>query len=143
MRFWDSSALVPLIVVQPTSAAVDQWLAADAAIAVWTLTSVELASAVARLLRERSIDDSAAHEAEVRIDQLLGSCHAVIDVEAVKAQARRLLRVHPLRAADALQLGAAWEWAIGRPAERVFHTFDARLAIAARREGFRVVPEPA
>lgn len=143
MRFWDSSALVPLIVVQPTSAEVDQWLAADGAIAVWTLTSVELASAVARLSRDRSIDDSTAHEVEIRIDQLLGSCHVVIDVEAVKAQARRLLRVHPLRAADALQLGAAWEWAIGRPAERVFHTFDGRLAIAARREGFRVVPEPA
>jgi uncharacterized protein len=142
MRFWDSTALVPLIVAQPTSATVDQWFAADAAIAVWTLTSVELASAVARLLRERSMDDSAAHKAEGRIDQLMGSCHAVIDVEAVKAQARRL-RVHPLRAADALQLGAAGEWAINRPAERVFHTFDGRLAIAARREGFRVVPEPA
>jgi hypothetical protein len=143
MRFWDSSALIPLIVAQPTSAAVDQWLAADPAIAVWTLTSVELASAVARLLRERSIDDNAAHEAEGRVDQLLGSCHTVIDVETVKVQARRLLRVHSLRAADALQLGAAWEWAIGRPAERFFHTFDGRLAIAARREGFRVVPEPA
>lgn len=69
MRIWDSSALVPLIIAQPTSAADDQWLAADAAIAVWTLTSVELASAVARLLRERSIDDGAAHEAEVRVDQ--------------------------------------------------------------------------
>jgi predicted nucleic acid-binding protein len=143
MRFWDSSALVPLVVAQPTSAAVDQWLAADAAIAVWTLTSVELASAVARLLREGSIDESAAHEAEGRVDQLLDSCHTVIDVEAVKLQARRLLRVHPLRTADALQLGAAWEWAIGRPAQRFFHTFDGRLAIAARREGFRVVPEPA
>jgi uncharacterized protein len=143
MRFWDSSALVPLIVVQSTSAVADQWLAADAAIAVWTLTSVELASAVARLLRERSIDDSAAHAAETRIDQLLGSCHTVIDAEPVKAQARRLLRVHPLRADDALQLGAAWEWAMGRPAERVFHTFDGRMAVAARREGFRVVPEPA
>jgi predicted nucleic acid-binding protein len=143
MRFWDSSALVPLIVTQASSPAVDQWLAADAAIAVWVLSSVELASAVARLAREHSIDESSAHEAEVRIDQLFGSCHSVVDVEAVKAQARRLLRVHPLRAADALQLGAAWEWAMGRPAERVFHTFDGKLALAARREGFRVVPEPA
>jgi predicted nucleic acid-binding protein len=142
MRFWDSSALVPLIVAQPTSVTVDQWLAADSAIVVWTVTSVELASAVARLAREGSIDESAAHEAEIRIDQLLGSCHTVIDLEAVKAQARRLLRVHPLRAADALQLGAACEWVFGRPAERVFHTFDGRLALAARREGFRVLPEP-
>jgi uncharacterized protein len=142
MRFWDSSALVPLVVAQPTSAVVDQWLAVDAAIVIWALTSVELASAVARLARAGSLDESAAHEAETRIDQLVGSCHAVIDVEAVKAQARRLLRVHPLRAADALQLGAACEWALGRPADRVFHTLDGRLALAARREGFRVLPEP-
>jgi len=143
MRSWDSSALVPLIVAQPTSVAVDEWIESDGAIAVWTLTSVELASAVARLARERAIGEGVAHEAEVRIDQLIRSCHTVIDVESVKAHARRLLRVHPLRAADALQLGAAWEWAVGRPAERVFHTFDGRLGIAARREGFRVIPEPA
>jgi len=66
----------------------------------------------------------------------------VIDVEAVKAQARRLLRLHPLRAADAMQLGAAWEWVAGRPTGRIFHTLDTRLALAARREGFRVIPEP-
>lgn len=120
----------------------DEWLEIDAGIAVWTLTSVELASAVARLVRERSIAEGAAHEAEVRIDQLFASCHTIVDVEAVKMHARRLLRVHPLRAAGALQLGAAWEWALGRPSDRVFHTFDARLGVAARREGFFVVPEP-
>jgi predicted nucleic acid-binding protein len=142
MRFWDSSALVPLVVSQPSSSMVDQWLSADAAIVVWTFTSVELASAVARLAREGSMDESAAHEAEGRVDQLLSACHTVVDVEAVKAQARRLLRTHPLRASDALQLGAAWEWAMGRPSERTFHTFDGRLGLAARREGFRVLPAP-
>jgi hypothetical protein len=70
------------------------------------------------------------------------SCHAIIDVEAIKSHARRLLRLHPLRAADAMQLGAAWEWAAGRPTSRVFHTLDVRLALAAQREGFRVIPEP-
>lgn len=142
MRFWDSSALVPLIVGQSMSAVADEWLATDAAMAVWVLTPVELASAIARLARERAMSETAAHKAEVRIDELLASCHTVVDVDAVKAQARRLLRTHPLRAADALQLGAAWEWALGRPNERVFHTFDARLGAAARREGFEVVPEP-
>jgi predicted nucleic acid-binding protein len=142
MRFWDSSALVPLLVAQASSVAADKWLAEDGAIAVWTITSVELASAVMRLAREGAIDDDAANQAEVRIDELLASCHTIVDTEAVKAQARRLLRVHALRAADALQLGAAWEWAAGRPPDRVFHTFDGRLALAARREGFRVIPEP-
>lgn len=143
MRFWDSSALVPLLVVQATSAQVDAWLGQDAELAVWTLTPVELTSALMRLARDGAIEEVAAHHAEARIDELLASCHVVIDTEAVKSQSRRLLRVHRLRAADAMQLGAAWEWAAGRPAGRVFHTLDARLGAAARREGFQVIPEPA
>lgn len=142
MRFWDSSALVPLIVAQAGSSKADQWLSEDGDIAVWTLTPVELASAVMRLAREGLIGEAEANNAETRIDELSQSAHTIIDVEAVKAHSRRLLRLHPLRAADAMQLGAAWEWAGGRPPGTVFHTFDGRLALAARREGFRVVPEP-
>lgn len=141
MRFWDSSALVPLIVEQASSRQVDRWLAADRQLAVWTLTVIELTSAVMRLAREQRITDADASRAETRIDTLARGSHIVVDIEGVKSQARRLLRVHPLRAADAMQLGAAWEWAGGRPAGRVFHTLDVRLARAARREGFRVVPD--
>jgi len=57
----------------------------------------------------------------------------------VKQNAARLLRAHPLRAADALQLGAALLWANGKPAHKILHTFDQRLAEAGTREGFRVV----
>ena len=142
MRFWDSSAIVPLIVTQAASPDTDRWLAEDDKVAVWTLTPVEVASAVRRLVREGAIDERAASHAEERIDELIGASHVIVDVETVKGQARRLMRLHPLRAADAMQLGAAWEWSAGRPAARVFHTLDDRLARAARREGFRVVPEP-
>jgi hypothetical protein len=73
---------------------------------------------------------------------LVKASHVVINVETVKSQARRLLRLHPLRAADAMQLAAALEWAGGRPAGQLIHTLDAQLALAAAREGFLVVPEP-
>ena len=96
-----------------------------------------------RLRRERQLADAEVNKAESRIDELMQSSHVVIDVDAVRSQSRRLLRLHPLRAADAMQLGAAWEWAGGRSSGRLFHTFDGRLALAAQREGFRVVPEPA
>jgi predicted nucleic acid-binding protein len=142
VRFWDSSAVVPLLVVQAASALTDRWLGDDRGVAVWTLTPVELASSLWRLLREGRLGERDVEEAERRAEQLLRACHVVVDVEAVKAQARRLLRVHPLRAADALQLGAALEWARGRPAGRILHTLDDRLAGAARREGFEVIPEP-
>ena len=48
---------------------------------------------------------------------------------------RRVLRVHPLRAADALQLAAALEWS-GGAASGMFITYDERLRDAASREGF-------
>src|SRR5262245_8444504 len=64
MRFWDSSALVPLVVAQPSSPVTDAWLAADPAPAVWTLTPVEISSAVQRLLREGAIADEIADQAE-------------------------------------------------------------------------------
>jgi hypothetical protein len=58
----------------------------------------------------------------------------------VKSIAIRLLRVHALRAADALQLAAALVWADGVPSGSVLHTHDRRLATAAEREGFEVRP---
>jgi hypothetical protein len=52
-----------------------------------------------------------------------------------------MLRVHPLRTADALQLAAAWLAAERRPPTMTFVTLDARLAEAARKEGFPVEGE--
>ncbi|MFC1791802.1 hypothetical protein ACFL0I_04985 [Gemmatimonadota bacterium] len=59
----------------------------------------------------------------------------------MQERAVRLLRVHALRAADALQLSAALVWA-GSPRGAELVTYDERLALAARLEGFRVVPAP-
>ena len=52
----------------------------------------------------------------------------------------RLLGLHHLRAADALQLGAALVAAYDQPLGSALVTLDARFADAARREGFRVLP---
>jgi len=71
MRFWDSSALVPLLVTQPLSSKTDKWVAEDGELAVWTLTPIELASAVLRLVREGALRETAANQAE----SLMGSCH--------------------------------------------------------------------
>lgn len=139
VRFWDSSAVIPLLVAQGASQRVDEWLEADPSVAIWTLTPVEISSAIRRLVREGRLDDAEADSAEARADELVATSHVVLDVDAVKAQARRLLRLHPIRAADALQLGAAVEWAHGRATGRFFCTLDAQLARAATREGFRVL----
>lgn len=141
MRFWDTSAVVPLLLHDPASARCDRWLAEDSDVALWTLTPVEVSSALYRLVREGALAERAALQAEARVEQLVRACAVVVNVEEVKARARRLLRVHQLRAADALQLGAALAWADDEPAGRGLCTFDERLALAAAREGFEVLAE--
>jgi len=138
VRFWDSSAVVPLLVRQPASGQADKWLADDRDIALWTMTPVEITSALWRLVRETALRDEHARVAERRAQELSEGAYAVVDIEGVKAVAQRLLRVHSLRAADACQLGAALVWAAGRPKGKTLHTLDERLRGAALREGFDV-----
>lgn len=139
MRFWDTSAVVPLLVQEEHTARCDGWLADDPDLVLWTLTPTELSSALFRLVRDGALEERAALQAEARAELLVRASGLVIDVDGVKARARRLLRVHALRAADALQLGAALAWAVDAPAGRTLCTFDERLALAARREGFDVL----
>jgi hypothetical protein len=139
LRFWDTSALVPLLVAEPRSPQVERWREDDPAAVTWTLTLVELTSALWRLVREGALSEEAALQAEAFSKEVIDGTHVVTDVERVKPLAARLLRVHALRAADALQLGAALLWADGSPTGLVIHTFDARLAQAAEREGFRAI----
>ena len=138
MRFWDSSAVVPLLVKQQGSARVDRWFKDDPAVVLWTLSPVEITSALWKLVRAGALSEADAHVGDVRAGELASASYAIVDVEAVKILARRLLRVHMLRAADALQLGAALSWASGRPQGKILLTLDERLALAARREGFDV-----
>lgn len=138
MRFWDSSAVVPLLVEQRSSARVAEWVAEDDAMVLWTLTPVEIVSALRRLVRETALEEEVARVAEIRMDEVVRACHVVIDVEPVKSLATRVLRLHSLRAFDALQLGAALHWAEGHPQGRTLHTLDSRLVVAAQREGFQV-----
>jgi len=142
VRFWDSSAIVPLIVEQASSGLADAWLQQDRRVVVWMLSEIEVVSALRRLLREGVLPERAAADAEALAMELLARADQVSDVDRVKTQARRVLRLHALQAADALQLGAALAWADGHPESLVLHTFDQRLALAAQREGFSVVPTP-
>jgi hypothetical protein len=140
LRFWDSSALVPLVVEQAGSVQAERWLQDDPDAVTWTLTPVEVVSALRRLVRDGSLAERAATEAEGICEELVARSHVVTDVERAKLLARRLLRVHALRAADALQLAAALAWSENNPSGLVLHTLDTRLGLAAAREGFRVIP---
>ena len=139
MRFWDSSAIVPLLVAEPSSAAVMAEYERDREIVVWWATEVECVSALARLERDGSLDGPAMVDALDRLGALAQAWQEVQPIARVRQTAIRMLRVHGLRGADALQLGAALAVAEERPASLQVVTLDDRLGQAAEREGFRVV----
>jgi hypothetical protein len=138
LRYWDSSAIIPLTVTEARTDSMRAIAEEDPVMCVWWATEVECASALARLEREGALTDTATTGALERLDLLAESWNELQPVVAVRSTARRLLRVHALRAADALQLAAAVVAAEGRPASLGIVTLDERLAAAARREGFTV-----
>jgi predicted nucleic acid-binding protein len=94
------------------------------------------------LLPERRADPVLAAEVEqvlALIDRFRAGWLEILPSEEVRKRAARLLRVHALNAADALQLTAARVWA-SDVANAELVTLDERLALAARLEGFRILP---
>lgn len=139
MRYWDASALVPLVIAEPTSDLVRGWLAEDAIVVTWVWTRVELTSAVERHAREGRLAPAERRAVLDRFGELARLWDEVVDVLAVRARALALLARHDLRAADAAQLGAALLAAEDQPESLTFACLDARLSAAADREGLRVL----
>ncbi|HTT84717.1 MAG TPA: type II toxin-antitoxin system VapC family toxin [Rhizomicrobium sp.] len=139
MKFWDASAIVPLIVAEAVSDGTLALADRDPEMLVWWGTEVECASAVTRRERGGGLDADSARSAFERLGHLADHWLEIEPGEIVRETALRFLRVHPLRAADALQLAAAFVGADRRPAHLEFVTFDERLAEAARKEGFMLV----
>lgn len=135
MRYWDTSAVVALLANEPRSHAVRDDHALDPVILTWWATIIECESALAR--RERQGED--LDTGRGLLDLLAASWREVPPADDVRRIARRLVRVHPLRGADAFQLAAAITAADGIPERLPFVTLDARLAEAADREGFKVI----
>jgi len=139
MKFWDASAIVPLLMTEPTTPAIQAVAAKDASMLVWWATEVECASAIARLERDGAMDEPAVTRAFDRLKHLADAWHEVDPTDTVREAAVRFLRVHPLRSADALQLAAAFIAAERRPSSLQVVTLDERLAGAARKEGFVLI----
>jgi predicted nucleic acid-binding protein len=142
VRFWDTSAIVPLLVDEDHTRGTTAELELDPSMLVWWGTIMECVSAVARRERQGNDDAKDISTALQRLAGLSAAWEEVQPAARLRQTAERLLRVHPLRAADALQLAAAIAAADGDPRSLPFVTLDARLARAAEREGFPVV-EPA
>ena len=140
MKYWDSSALVPLCVDEVSSSRILRLYRADPVMITWWGSEIECASAFARLEREGAMDAADASAALERLKALRAAWHEVQPSASLRDTSIRLLRVHPLRAADAVQLSSAVIASDSAPATLDLVTLDERLASAARREGFSVIP---
>lgn len=138
MRFWDASAIVPLLIAAPAGAAMLHKLERDPAMIVWWGTTVQCRSAIARREREALLSVLEATAAFATLRGLALAWQEVLATDPVHHTALRLLRTHSLRSANSLQLAAAIFAAELEPASLEFVCLDERLNEAALREGFTV-----
>ncbi len=136
--FWDASSLNPLCVREATSIACKE-LTTQFGLVVWWATCVEIQSAINRVHRSGILSASDTEEATNRLNLLKTRWREVAPVDDVRKLARMLLKSHPLRAADSLQLAAALTWCRKQPKGRTFICSDIRLCEAATAAGFAVV----
>lgn len=139
MRFWDTSALVPVLIDGPATPAARSSLAEDRSVVVWWGTSVECMAAAARAARDGRIDPGRLAGVVRDLGEWRADWIEVGPTAPLRLVAERLVRTHPLRSADALQLAAAIAAAEGSPTTLPFVTRDSRLAEAASLEGFPVL----
>ncbi len=111
----------------------------DPYIVTWWGSWIECASALNRLNREGGLEPDELGPALGRLEQLAAAWLEIRPLERVRRRALRLLRTHPLRGADALQLAAALTAADEDPTTLEVVSSDARLSATAQLEGFRVL----
>ena len=141
MIFWDASAIIPLCIDEPLTKTARRALTDDPAMAVWWGSPVECASAFARLRRGRAITTDEEAELRQLLALLSESWTEVMPSNDIRDLAKRILSIHPLSAADALQLAAALLWAGKTPSGQRFACLDLKLREAAQKEGFSLWPE--
>jgi predicted nucleic acid-binding protein len=139
VRFWDASALVPTFLEETSTPDVKSWQTTDPGVTIWMMTRVELISAIARKKRERPELAAVLNHAIRNVLEAASTWVQISDAAATRIHAERIVMEHPLRAADALQLGAALVAADGDPQSLELVTLDRKLAEAARSEGFPVL----
>ena len=139
MKFWDSSAVVALLIDEPEHGSARSLIEIDPSMIAWWATPIECVSAIARRECDQSMTSAQASDAIGQLQALSREWSEVLATEAVRNTAQRLLRVHSLRAADSQQLAAAIVAAEGEPQTLEFVSLDERLNEAALKEGFPVI----
>ena len=141
MKFWDSSALVPLLLNESHSAIVASILATDPEIVVWWGTPLESCGAIWMAVQRNRVTEIDAQRAELRLAEFRRKWIEMDPHDEIRQEAERAVRIHDIRTADALQLAAAITAKRNLSNALPFVCLDRRLAVAAMREGLRLIPE--
>ena len=136
MRYWDSSALLPLLAQENDTERRREQLQADPQIVTWWGSRIECASALNRLHREAFLDDGPFERVLGDLETLSSGWIEIQATEKLRQRALRLLRLHSLHAADAMHLASALIACGESPQTLHFLCGDSRLNDAARKEGF-------
>jgi predicted nucleic acid-binding protein len=140
VRFWDSSAIIATLVAEPGAETCLALAEADPAMVVWWGTAVECEAALARMVRTGQVAETAVQALRARLAQM--EWREVAPRQAIRDVAASVLRRHPLKPGDALQLAAALAWSAESAPGQAFVALDRRLRKAALAEGFEVLPSP-
>jgi len=140
--YWDASALVPLCIHEDASRLARTQLRRFTPV-VWWGSTVEVHSAICRMLRAKEITSNERQGATLRLLMLSRGWSEILPSEDLRELAMQLLDQYALRAADSLQLAAALVWCGQRPAKRDFICGDWRLSKAAEALGFSVLEQEA
>lgn len=141
MNYWDSSALVTLFVEQPCSRKYRELLERDPQVVTAWHAVPECASAFCRLRREGFSTESQLTELLTHLQTQATNWYILTSGSRLEHLTLRMLRIHPLRAMDAIHLAAARLVCGDEVVSMGFFCEDARLAQAAAKEGFTVCPE--
>lgn len=120
MRFWDTSAIVPLLVEERFTQRMLVLASDPVARVLWWGTPVEVRAALSRRERAGEFTGELVQESLHAFRAFAQAAREVSTTLGLHSRAERLVRVHPLRAAECQQLAAA---------------------LAAAREGLRLLPE--
>lgn len=138
--FWDTSAIVPLCCHQDESQEMRHIARKIKRIAAWWGAAVEARSAFSRLARDGKITARGLSQAVARLELQRASWIEVLPSERVREIAETLPEQFGLRALDSFQLAAALVLCKEQPRGRLFVCCDRRLADAATKVGFDVLP---
>jgi predicted nucleic acid-binding protein len=134
IRYFDASALVKRYVEEPSSEIVRQGMR-EAILTTSRLSEVEVTSALVRRWRQGDLTQEALDRTLDALQADLRSLNLIEPVAEITALAGTLLRRHPLRAGDALQLASSVYLQRKVRGKLEFWAFDQRLNEAAAKEG--------